>query len=212
MKYSKLLKVPFLPLTASFVLAISSATALADESVWQSSYRLEAVGKYGQAIAAIDPVQVNSPDAEFKLLRRAWLFYLSGSFNESIREYRLAIERNSRSIDARLGILLPYFAEKRWREAEQNARAALELSPNNYLALLRLAIAQEGQRDWGAMEKTAVALVAGYPLDETAHVYLARSEAWLNKRNEAIAAYLAVLARSPENIEAKAYLEKNWTK
>lgn len=208
----KILKHPTFILAASLGLAISSPTATADESVWQTSYRLEALGKYSQAIAAIDPVQVNSPDAEFKLLRRAWLFYLSGSFNESIREYRLAIERNSKSIDARLGILLPYLAEKRWREAEQNARAALELSPNNYLAMLRLAIAQEGQRDWIAMEKTSVALVTGYPLDETAHVYLARSAAWLNKRNEAIAAYLAVLARSPDNVEAKAYLEKNGTK
>lgn len=192
----------------SALLILSATPAHAQNAAWQNSYQLEAAGKYYAAIAAIDNVPVNGPDAELKTLRRGWLYYLPGNFNESIREYRLAIDRNSRSVDARLGVTLPLLAQKRWRDAAQNARAALELAPNNYTALLRLAMALEGQREWEAMAKTAAIMVASYPSDATAYVYLARANVWLYNRDDAVAAYTAVLVRDPGHLEAKAYLEK----
>lgn len=184
------------------------AGARAQEAQWQNSYQLETAGKYAEAIAAIESIAATSPDAELKILRRGWLYYLLGSYNESIREYRLAIDRNGRSVDARLGVVLPLLAQKRWREAEQATRNALELAPNNYTALLRLAVAQEGQRDWPAMARTGGILVAAYPSDASAYVYLARAQAWLGKRDEAVAAYAAALARVPGHLEAKAYIDR----
>jgi tetratricopeptide (TPR) repeat protein len=196
----------------STLLAIAAASILqcasAQESVWQNSYQFESAGKYSEAIFAMETVAANGPDAELKLLRRGWLFYQTGKFDESIREYRLALERNSHSIDARLGIMLPMLASKRWREAEQVARTVLELAPHNYTASLRLAIAQEGLQDWAALTKTATTLVADYPSDATAYTYLARANAWQGKRPEALAAYSAVLARYPAHLEAKAYIDK----
>ena len=189
-------------------LILSSASTVAQEASWKSSYELETSGKYNEAIVAIDRVAANGPDAELKAIRRGWLYYLLGNFNDSIREYRLAIDRSGRSIDARLGVTLPLLAQKRWREAEQSARTVLDMAPNNYTALLRLTIAQEGQRDWTSMAKTAATLVAAYPTDATAYVYLARANAWLLKTDETIAAYSAVLSRYPGHLEAKAYLEK----
>lgn len=202
------MKTPTL-LTALFAaLALSSTSVVAQEAAWQNSYQLETAGKYSDAIAALDQVAANGPDAELKVLRRAWLYYSQGSYNDSIREYRLAIERNGKSIDARLGAILPLLAQKRWREAEQGLRTVLDMAPNHYTALLRLAVCQEGQRDWAAMAKTATTLVASYPSDASAYVYLARANAWLSKRDEAIAAYSAALSRYPGHLEAKAYLEK----
>jgi tetratricopeptide (TPR) repeat protein len=188
--------------------AMVQAPVMAQEAAWQNSYQLEAAGKYVEAMAAIDAVPANGPEAELKLLRRGWLFYMPGKFDESIREYRLAMDRNPRSVDARLGVTLPLLAAKRWREAEQSARAALEISPFNYTGLLRLAIAQEGQQDWQGMLKTATTLAFSYTTDATAQVYLARANAWLGKRPEAVAAYTAVLARFPGHLEAKAYIDK----
>lgn len=193
-------------LSAAFIL--STAPAFGQEDLWQYSYKLEAAGKYSEASAALDTVPASGADGEIKTLRRAWLFYLGSNLNESIREYRLAIDRNSKSIDARLGVILPLMAQKRWREAEQSSRAALEMAPNNYTALLRLAMSQEAQKDWSAMLRTSEAMVAGYPSDATAYVYLARSYAWMMKRDNAVAAYNAVLTRYPGHLEAKAYIEK----
>lgn len=190
-------------------MTITATTAMAEEAAWKNSYQLEAAGKYVEAIAALDQAAATGFDAELKLLRRGWLYYLLGRYDESIREYRLAAERNKNSVDARLGVTLPLLALKRWREAEQNARAALALSPNSYPALLRLTIALEGEHDWANMEKTAVIMAGVYPSDASSFVYLARAYAWLNKKNEAAKAYAAVLSRYPGHLEAKAYLEKN---
>ncbi len=200
MKISPLLAA--LAATLTFVVA----PVLAQEAVWQSSYQLEAAGKYTEALAAIDGVAANGPDAELKILRRGWLYYLPGHFDESIREYRLAIERNPKSVDARLGLTLPLLAAKRWREAEQSAQAVLTLAPSNYTGMLRLIIALEAQKDWALMLKTAAAMVVSYPSDANAVVYLARANAWLGKRDEAVAAYSATLSRYPGHLEAKAYL------
>ena len=198
------------PLLAALLvsLTISSAPAMAQEAAWQQSYTFEAAGKYTEAIAAIDAVPANGPDAELKLLRRGWLYYLPGRFDESIREYRLAIDKNSRSVDARLGVILPLLASKRWAEAEKATKAVLEVAPNNYTALLRLVIAQEAQQNWQGLYVTAKTMTEAYPSDTTAKVYLARSLAWMTKVPEAKIAYAAVLARFPGHLEAKAYIDK----
>jgi tetratricopeptide (TPR) repeat protein len=188
-------------------LVLSPIAAHAEIPTWQNSYKLEAAGKYAEALTAIDSVAVNGADAELKSLRRGWLYYLQGNYSEAIREYRYSVERNKQSVDARLGITLPMLAQKRWREAEQNARESLELAPNNYTGLLRLTLALEGQRDWVNMAKTATTLVATYPTDATAYTYLARAYAWQGRRNEAVAAYTAVLSRYPGHLEAKAFIE-----
>jgi tetratricopeptide (TPR) repeat protein len=202
------MKLSTLLTAASAMLILSSTAALAQESVWANSYKLEGEKKFNEAISAIDSVPANGPDAELKTLRRAWLYYSAGNYSESIREYRHGIERNSKSVDARLGVTLPLLAAKRWREAEQSARAVLDLAPNNYTALLRLTIALEAQSDWAAMHKTATTMVTAYPTDVTAYIYLARANLWLGKKSDGIAAYVAVLSRYPGQLEAKAYLDK----
>jgi len=195
-----------LAFTAAMVLQTNGVAA--QEAVWQSSYAYEAAGKYTDAMSALDSVTANGPDAELKLLRRGWLYYLPGRMDESIREYRLAIERNPKSIDARLGLTLPLLATKRWREAEQASKAVLELAPNSYVGQVRLAIAQEDLQDRNAMLKTASSLTTSFPSDATSFVYLARANAWLGKKQEAIAAYNAVLVRAPSNTEAKNFIDK----
>jgi tetratricopeptide (TPR) repeat protein len=207
-KNMKSTKHSYLLITLLSALVLSPAAKCAQESAWQNSYKLEASGKYSEAITAIDSVAANGADAELKSLRRGWLYYLQGNYSEAIREYRYSVERNKQSVDARLGITLPMLAQKRWREAEQNARESLELAPNNYTGLLRLTLALEGQRDWGNMAKTATTLVNSYPTDATAYTYLARAYAWQGRRNEAVAAYSAVLSRYPGHLEAKAFVEQ----
>jgi tetratricopeptide (TPR) repeat protein len=202
------MKLHTLLIALTAALALQTNSVAAQEAVWQSSYTYEAAGKYVDAMSVLDTVTANGPDAELKLLRRGWLYYLPGRMDESIREYRLAIERNPKSIDARLGLTLPLLATKRWREAEQASKAVLELAPNSYVGQVRLATAQEGLQDWSALLKTATSLATSFPTDATSFVYLARANAWLGKKPEALAAYSAVLVRAPGNTEAKNYIDK----
>jgi tetratricopeptide (TPR) repeat protein len=177
-------------------------------SPWQKSYDHEAAGQWADAMAVIDALDAGVAEAEFKSLRRAWLFHAMGNPAVSAREYADIVRRHPESVDARLGLTLPLLAQRRWREAEQAARSALDLAPNHYTALLRLTLALEGQRDWPAMARTAAAWVAAYPSDALAPLYLGRAQLAQGRRDAAASAYAAVLVRSPAQAEARAFFAK----
>jgi tetratricopeptide (TPR) repeat protein len=157
---------------------------------------------------ALDNVPQAGPDGELRALRTGWLQYRLGKWDASIFAYRNALSRNPHSMDARLGEVLSLLAAQRWGEAERGAQAALDLEPNNYTALLRLAVAQEAQKNWNGLGKTGTLLTTYYPSDYLSYLYLARAHAWLGKSSDAAKAYGAVLSRYPGYLEAKSYLEK----
>ncbi len=194
--------------TLAFLLALSSLAALAEEGAWQKSYRLEAATRYAEAFTALDGVEERA-DAGFALSRRGWLAYLQGKNQEAYAFYKHALERNPKSLDARLGITLPLLARQRWREVAMYARQVIAESAWDYTAHVRLLAALEGQRDWRAMAKHAERLVERYPSDATAWVYLARANAWLGDVREARKAYGQVLDRYPSHLEAGRYLADN---
>lgn len=183
-----------------------AARVAAAQDPWQDSYTAEAAFDYRRAIEALGPVLAESPDHEFALMRRGWLHYLEGQAGESIRDYRRAIELNDRSLEARLGIMLPLLAQQRWREASAYGQDVLAVAPWNYYAHVRLLVAEEGLRQWGAVVERARALAARYPSDATAYVYLARALAAQGRRDEAADAYRRVLERLPSNAEALQFL------
>ncbi len=192
--------------TCALALAALHTPAQAQDALWKSSYTHESAGRYKEALAALDMLPATNEESELKGLRRGWLLYQAAQYEEAAREYQQVIERNPKSLDARLGLALPLLAAKRWREAEQVARTVLDMAPHHYTAALRLVQAQEGLQNWSAMLKTSAALVADYATDATAYVYLARAHAWLGQRKEAQAAYNAVLVRYPGHQEAQNYL------
>ena len=176
---------------------------------WALSYQLEAKKQYAQALDLITPLRTTPPNMQLAVMRTAWLQYLLANYNDSIRDYSLAIRLNTVSIDARLGITLPLMAQQRWREVTTQLKMVLALSPWNYTAHLRLLQAEEAQRHWDAMGKHAAKLSKRYPSDATALVYMARASAWQAKIKQARAAYTQVLARIPNHIEATHYLKNN---
>jgi tetratricopeptide (TPR) repeat protein len=195
----------------SCILWLSSVTcAGADEKSerWTTSYALEANGKYEQAAAVLAPELDHGDSSEFALLRYGWLNYLQGNYNDAIRSYKRALERNQRSFDARLGIALPLMAQKRWREAARYLAYILARSPYDYTAHIRLMVCEEGLRKWETLEKHAREISAYYPSDATVLVYLARAYAWRGKNSQARAAYKRVLVRVPEHLEATRFLKQ----
>lgn len=181
-----------------------SAGSLAD--VWSQSYTLEAVGKYDDAARLFDPVLKKEPGNEFARLRRAWLHYLAGDYNDSQSDYKNALETNPQSLDAQIGLALPLLAQQRWKEAAIVARQALEVAPWNYFAHLRLMVAEEGQRDWQALRDHCDRLHQRYPSDATILVYRARARYWLGDLQGAREDYLQVLQRIPGHFEAQQFL------
>lgn len=180
-----------------------------NEAAWSNSYNLEASKKYAEALSALSTIADSDSDAQLVLLRKGWLSYLQGEYNESVNYYQQALQQNPKSIDAALGVTLPLLAQQRWQEAAVHAKEVLTTSPNQYTAYLRLIVAEEGAKDWSTMKKHAEELTVYYPTDTSAFVYLARANAWLGDKEAAKIAYNAVLSRLPKHYEATAYLAKN---
>lgn len=178
------------------------------ESFWSKSYALEANGEYEKAAALLVPYMDNGGESEFALMRYGWLNYLQGNFNDSIKVYKQALERNQRSFDARLGITLPLMAQQRWNEARRFLKQVLAQSPYNYVAHIRLMACEEGLRKWEVLEEHARGLSAHYPADASVLVYMARAYAWQGKNQLAKQMYKRVLTRIPAHVEALRYLNK----
>lgn len=185
------------------LLAVLPAGLLhAGEADWSRSYALESAGKTAEALASLDAL-AKDDDTHLQLLRRGWLNYQLGKYDESLKYYAQASARYPRSVEALLGETLPLLATRRWDEAAARARKALEIAPWNYTAATRLMVALEAQKDWQALAKLAGDMAERFPSDATVLVYLARAESALSWKAEAAGSWQAVLDRSPGHAEAR---------
>jgi len=189
-------------------LALPALASAASSDVWSRSYALEANGKYEKAAALMVPLMERGNESELALMRYGWLNYMQGNFNDAIHGYKLALERNQRSFDARLGIVLPLMAQQRWNEAARFLKQVLAQSPYHYMAHIRLMICEEGLRKWETLAKHSMSISAYYPSDASALVYLGRAYAWQGKHNLAKAAYQRVLVRIPGHVEAERFINR----
>jgi len=178
-----------------------------NDTIFASSYKLEAEKKYDAAAQAITALADGGN--EFARLRLGWLTYLAGKYNDSISHYNRLLQVNANSIDARLGVTLPLLAQQRWQDAAAQARHVLQLSPWDYTAHVRLMICEEALKQWQVLEQHAASVAAAYPSDATSLIYLARARAWQRNVAGAKQAYSKVLERYPQNEEARAYLKSS---
>ena len=175
-------------------------------SIWAQSYKLETALNYkGAASIIMDSINVPST-AEMANSRLGWLNYLQGKYAISIDNYKKAIEINPNSIDANLGITLPFMAQKRYRSAVKYTLQALELSPNNYTASAKLMYIYTIQQKWKSLNYFSSELSTYYPNLVEPLVYMARSNIQLVKIEAAKSNYRKVLRLMPGHIEAISFL------
>ena len=184
-----------------------SLTCSADNLMWERSHELEKLGFYERAATAIEIYMTRGDDKEYALLRYAYLKYKQGEYNDSIDYYDKAIHLNPKSLDAKLGITLPYMAQGRWRQVKVYTRQVLVISDWNYTAHERLMKAEEAMKKWHTLDRHSAELTTVYPNDAPALAYHAHANAMQGDVAVALAAYEKVLMREPEHIEANAYLD-----
>ena len=179
----------------------------ASDSIWKRSHDLEAKGDYEEAALLLKPWAATGD--EYATLHYAYLMYMQGEYNESIEYYDKAIKLNPKSLSAKLGITLPQIAQGRWRQVKIYTRQVLVRSDWNYTAHQRLMMAEEAEKKWHTLGKHADGVVEVYPADAASYVYLARARASMGNTAVAKKAYVEVLHRSPDNLEAETYVEEN---
>jgi len=198
---------PYARLAIAMALLLTAARLGAQPDPWSESYRLEYLGKHADALALIEPFANRQPVNEFAIMRTAWLLHLQGRYAEAEKRYLRAAEVNPRSLEAKLGVMLPQMALYRWNDAIQSGRKVLAESQWNYTAHVRIMISEEALSRWEDLSKHASEVSARYPTDATVLVYWARAEAALKRTRKAKELYAQVLERVPGHIEASTYLK-----
>ena len=166
---------------------------------FQRSYDAEAVGRVEDALAAIDAAPAPQHDGYVAELRRGWLLYRLGRHAPSIEAYARAIALEPRSVEARVGVLLPAMALRRWADVEGGAREALKIDPQNYLGTLRLAFAVYNLGRYPEAAATYKRLAEMYPSDVDVRAGLGWALFKMGKSAEAAAEFRTVLGVAPKN-------------
>ena len=178
---------------------VMAAAPTGDPAVFQESYDYEAIGRMEEALAALDRLSGAKRGGYVAVLRRAWLLHKLGRNPQSIDAYQKAVALDAKAIEARLGLLLPLMAERRWPEAEKVAREVLKADPGNYLATLRLAFVQYNQKRYAESRTLYRKLAEIYPSDVEVRAGLGWAWLKLGKMAEAASTFREVLEFAPKN-------------
>ncbi len=193
-------------LTVAFLPAhFAHAQAATDRvgALYRESYLLEAKRDYAGALAKVQEASQSGSNAYFAKIRMGWLSYLSGDNEGSAARYAEAVAAEPKAVEPRLGLTLPLLAAKNWHELERACRDALTLDPGNATALSRLAIAYYWGGNFTDAATTYRRLVEQYPSELDYQTGLGWALLKLGRANDARPVFEAVLAVSPDNVNAK---------
>lgn len=129
------------------------------------SVTLEKSKDYDKAIAAIEQLATDHSTDYTLHLRLGWLYYRNKKYDESERAYQAAIQAAPRSVEAKLGLVLPLLANSNYHTAESVARQVVEIDPSNYYGNLRLAVALRIEGKFGEAREIVERNLAKYPAD-----------------------------------------------
>jgi tetratricopeptide (TPR) repeat protein len=167
---------------------------------YETSYDHESVGRFADALRDLNDLPGVEQEGYLARLRRGWLLYRMGRHAESVTAYRQAIAIERGSVEARVGGLLPLISLRRWAEVEQEARAALEIDPANYLAGVRLAFAVYNRARYPEAETLYRRVLGFYPSDADARSGLGWSLLKQGKRGDARQAFLEAARVAPRSL------------
>jgi tetratricopeptide (TPR) repeat protein len=171
--------------------------------LYRESYQLEAAGKPVDALAPIQQVKATAGASYFVTVRIAWLSYLAGRFDDAIAAYREAARLAPTAVEPRLGLTLPLLAKQSWRELETASRDVLRIDPKNGVARARLAHAHYSVGNYPDAAVVYRTLVEEYPGELDHQTGLGWALARMGRVKEAKAVFAAVLAVSPDNVNAQ---------
>ncbi|MCA0387149.1 MAG: hypothetical protein LCH52_01500 [Bacteroidetes bacterium] len=120
--------------------AVDIASQVNKDLTWafNQSIDLEKEGKIKEAIAVLDEFYAANKSSYLLNLRLGYLNYYDSAFTKSTAYYETAVKLKPASIEARLGLRLPYAKNNEWAKVEELYNQIIKLDPNNKEANLRL--------------------------------------------------------------------------
>jgi len=195
----------------SFLFYFSLSMALTYEEIKQAyyqSYMFEKRGDFQNAIKSLMKVYKYYPTGYTVNLRLGWLYYLAKNYPKSIYHYEKAISVAPYSIEAKLGLTLPYLAEGKFNSVENVCYQILRTDFYNYYGNLRLAYALRKEGKYKLAKKVILKMLTLYPTDTEFLMELALNYIALGEKAKAKRILEDILILEPLNYKARRYLEK----
>ncbi len=175
-------------------------------SAFETSYIYETALQYTKAAGQIKAVY-DTKSYEMNL-RLGWLMYYSGSYIESSGYYKKAVALKPKSVEARLGYVLPLAALGSWDSVRVQYEQILKVDPMNTKVNYRMGLIYFYKADYKTAAtyfKTAAEL---YPFDYDITLASAQNEAKLGNNLIAKALFTKVLIIEPNDSTALSGLKK----
>lgn len=173
---------------------------------YQQSYDLEVDNKLTESLAALERVPAASQTYVYHF-RRGWLLYLLGRHADAVASYERAIALTPTTIEARLGVMLPQMALRRWIDVEKVALEVLQRDALNYLASSRLAWSYYSLGRWADAATVYRRILTAYPSDVEMRAGLGWSLLKQGKAAEAAVELRQVLDIAPRHRSAREGLQ-----
>lgn len=171
-----------------------------------SSYQGETNKEYLASIVALENVyDANSYPLN---LRLGWLNNLKKDYAKAQSYYKKAIELEPKSIEARLGYVIPTAALEKWDDVLKTYKDILAIDPNNTVVNYRVGYIYYYRKNYTEAEKYIMAVLKLYPFDYDTNALLGANYVAQGNIVEGKKYYKIALAYNPASKEIGEILKK----
>jgi tetratricopeptide (TPR) repeat protein len=152
-------------------------------AAFAKSYSYEKGELYVQAIDILKEVY---QEKHYEVnLRLGYLYYLAAQYQESIKYYTKAIEINPTCIQAKLGMVLPHAATKRWDVVMKLYEEILVIAPSSSYVSYKLGLIYYERKNYASALKCFELVYNLYPFDYEGLLMMGWVNLQLGKKAEA---------------------------
>lgn len=196
-------KISFLLIVIFFserVIHAQDTTGTALRTAFETSYIYEDAGQYAKAITNLENMyETNSYDIN---LRLGWLYYRNVAYTESMKYYKNAVTLKPKSIEARLGYVLPLAALGSNDSVKVQYEKILSIDPMNSKANYWMGYIYYYKADYTTAQTYLEKVSVLYPFDYDITLLLAWTYLKLEKKLEAKELFRCVLRIKPTDTSA----------
>lgn len=168
------------------------------------SYNAETARNYTRALQIMEDLNTSDPNDEFYILRIAWLQYLLGRYNDSLKNYQKS-NNIFPSLDAQTGILNCQLALGLWNDAHNQAEQILKKFSQNIVVLSKAAYATYMLQNYRATADYYQRIINISPWDMEARGYLVNNLYLAKDIENARKHYQTLKKYAPDSAMAKEY-------
>lgn len=183
-----------------FLFGVTASAQVSSSKVFENSYAKEASGDYQGAINEL--LRLNGFDYH-KSLRLGWLYYLSKSYDASVRYYQQAVKLRPKAVEPLLGLCNPLEAQGKTDQLESTYKKILVIDPMNSKVNYALGNIYYYRKNFILAEKYYDLVVGLYPFDYYSNLMGGWTKYFLGKKNEAKVLFNNVLIISPADKSAQ---------